>query len=206
MAGKTPREGQHIPENAGVNQDGWSTENEATATCFCGAVQMVVVSVSFDGFIHHSLSASESAGASRGVCLQLRRLSQSHQLVRTTTMAGAFTLLGRSRCRMFATNFTTKDEYTSYARGEDNVQTWSENKTPITGGYMTNGFCKTCGTLMWRQGSSFPGTRFMRVGTVDDIALHESVLKPTVEYFTKDRVEWFHGVSGAKQLKGFFDE
>jgi len=29
---------------AGLAQDGWSNEKEATATCFCGSVQMVFVS------------------------------------------------------------------------------------------------------------------------------------------------------------------
>ena len=28
-----------------LSDDGWSTENEATATCFCGAVQLVLVSL-----------------------------------------------------------------------------------------------------------------------------------------------------------------
>jgi hypothetical protein len=27
-----------------LSDDGWSTENEATATCFCGSVQLVLVS------------------------------------------------------------------------------------------------------------------------------------------------------------------
>jgi hypothetical protein len=30
----------------GLTDDGWSTETEATATCACGAVQMVIVSAS----------------------------------------------------------------------------------------------------------------------------------------------------------------
>ena len=29
---------------AGLARDGWSNEKEATATCFCGSVQMVFVS------------------------------------------------------------------------------------------------------------------------------------------------------------------
>lgn len=29
---------------AGLAHDGWSTEDEATATCFCGAVQLAFVS------------------------------------------------------------------------------------------------------------------------------------------------------------------
>lgn len=28
----------------GLSNDGWSTEDEATATCFCGSVQLVLVS------------------------------------------------------------------------------------------------------------------------------------------------------------------
>ena len=28
---------------AGLARDGWSTSDEATATCFCGAVQLVFV-------------------------------------------------------------------------------------------------------------------------------------------------------------------
>lgn len=35
-------ESQDLPLS-GVARDGWSTETEATATCFCGAVQVVVV-------------------------------------------------------------------------------------------------------------------------------------------------------------------
>jgi len=30
---------------AGLATDGWSTEDEATASCYCGAVQLVFVSV-----------------------------------------------------------------------------------------------------------------------------------------------------------------
>jgi hypothetical protein len=30
---------------AGARQDGWSDENRATATCFCGAVQLSFVSI-----------------------------------------------------------------------------------------------------------------------------------------------------------------
>lgn len=30
---------------AGLARDGWSTDTEATATCFCGSVQLVLVSI-----------------------------------------------------------------------------------------------------------------------------------------------------------------
>ena len=34
---------------AGCANDGWSKEDEATATCFCGAVQLAFVSFTFFG-------------------------------------------------------------------------------------------------------------------------------------------------------------
>jgi hypothetical protein len=106
---------------------------------------------------------------------------------------------------MFATNFTVNDKYIRYIRGEDNLTTWGEDVTTSTGKTMTNGFCKTCGTLMWRQGAAFPGTKFMRVGTVDDENLHQTVLRPQKEYFVENRVGWWHGVENAKQIEGFFE-
>lgn len=36
----------YIPQ-AGCANDGWSKEDEATATCFCGAVQLAFVSFTF---------------------------------------------------------------------------------------------------------------------------------------------------------------
>lgn len=39
----------------------------------------------------------------------------------------------------------------------------------------------------------------MRIGTVDDFELHETKLRPTIEDFTKDRVEWLKPVDGLEQ-------
>ena len=36
---------------AGSANDGWSKEGEATATCFCGAVQLAFVSITLDSAI-----------------------------------------------------------------------------------------------------------------------------------------------------------
>lgn len=36
---------------AGGADDGWSTEDEATATCFCGAVQLSFVSYFLNGIL-----------------------------------------------------------------------------------------------------------------------------------------------------------
>ena len=67
---------------------------------------------------------------------------------------------------------------------------------------MTNYFCATCGTLMYRVGSAFPGMSILRIGTVDDFSLHETKLKPRVQQFCKDRVGWLGAVEGVKQVEG----
>jgi hypothetical protein len=47
---------------------------------------------------------------------------------------------------------------------------------------------------MYRRSSAWPEMTIPRVGTVDDFGLHETKLKPQLEQFCKDRVEWFKGV------------
>jgi hypothetical protein len=103
---------------------------------------------------------------------------------------------------MFASNFTVDDKYLKHLRGQDNLKTFSQDKSIGSGQTMTNYFCSTCGTLMYRVGARFPGQSILRIGTVDDFNLHETKLKPTIEQFTKDRVSWFSGVEGAKKFEG----
>lgn len=62
---------------------------------------------------------------------------------------------------------------------------------------MTNFFCSTCGTLMYRRGTGFPGMYITRVGTVDDRSLADTTLRPTVEQFLERRADWLSaGVKG----------
>ena len=68
---------------------------------------------------------------------------------------------------------------------------------------MTNYFCGTCGTLMYRVGSAFPGQSILRIGTVDDFTLHETKLRPRVEQFIKDRVAWCKGLDGVEGVERF---
>lgn len=73
----------HFPR-AGLATDGWSTEDEATATCYCGAVQLAFVSPSSPQ--SKSLqtltptSANKRRRPSRILRLQLRRLPQNNRL------------------------------------------------------------------------------------------------------------------------------
>jgi hypothetical protein len=56
---------------------------------------------------------------------------------------------------------------------------------------------------MYRRGTGFPGMSILRIGTVDDFALHEGKLKPRVEQFVKDRVDWLSGAEGVEQVEGY---
>jgi hypothetical protein len=81
---------------------------------------------------------------------------------------------------------------------------------------MTNCFCDTCGTLMYRLSELYPDFCLLRlgrccprtdglervlilIGTVDDLNPMEGVLERRREAYVKDRVSWFHGMEGAKQ-------
>lgn len=102
---------------------------------------------------------------------------------------------------MFASNFVVDDTYLKHIRGRDNLTTFSQKHTIASGNVMTNHFCSTCGTLMYRVSSGSPGQSILRIGTVDDLNLHETKLKPRVEQFTKDRVAWLHAIEGVRQVE-----
>ncbi|KAJ5912339.1 hypothetical protein N7504_001222 [Penicillium tannophilum] len=154
---------------AGVSDDGWSKEHQATATCYCGAVQLAFPTQGpglVDTFLCH--------------CPDCRKITAS----------------------MFASNFIIADSHIRHLRGRENLKTYSQSRTIASGKRMTNFFCSTCGSLMYRVGEAYPGHSILRVGTVDDFNLHETKLKPRVEQYAKDRVGWLRGVEGVGQVMG----
>ncbi|KFZ12576.1 hypothetical protein V501_04146 [Pseudogymnoascus sp. VKM F-4519 (FW-2642)] len=154
MAASADRSKPYMPL-AGGARDGWSKEDEATATCFCGAVQLAFPTQGpglVDTFVCN--------------CVDCRKITAS----------------------MFASNVTVADTHLKHLRGQDNLKTFSQSHTIGSGKTMTNFFCSTCGTLMYRVGAAFPGLSILRIGTVDDFNLHETKLRPRVEQFTKDRL------------------
>ncbi|KAJ7145403.1 Mss4-like protein [Mycena crocata] len=158
----------YIPLASGAD-DGWSKEDEASATCFCGAVQLAFPTQSpglVDSFICN--------------CADCHKITAS----------------------MFASNFTVADTHLRHLRGQENLSTFRQSRTVHSGSAMTNYFCSTCGTLMYRVSAGFPGFSILRIGTVDDFHLHETKLKPRVEQFTKNRVGWLSGVKGLEQFEG----
>ncbi|KAJ6127983.1 hypothetical protein N7471_009200 [Penicillium samsonianum] len=154
---------------AGLANDGWSNENEATATCFCGAVQLAFP-VQGAGLIDTFICN----------CTDCRKITAS----------------------MFASNVTIADSHLRHLRGRETLKAFSQSRTIASGNNMTNYFCSTCGTLMYRVGAAFPGMSILRIGTVDDFNLHETKLKPRVEQFVKDRVGWMHDVEGVEKVEG----
>ena len=97
---------------------------------------------------------------------------------------------------MFTSAFIVADTHLKHLRGQENLKTFATNIPIISGLYMTNYFCDTCGVLMYRISERYPGSSILRLGTVDDFNLVETKLKPKAEIFAKDRVAWWHGVPG----------
>ncbi|KAF2494484.1 hypothetical protein BU16DRAFT_527564 [Lophium mytilinum] len=167
MAATADKSKPYIPL-AGAANDGWSTEDSATATCFCGTVQLAFPTAGpglVSTFVCH--------------CTDCRKITAS----------------------MFASNFTIADAHLTHVRGRDNLKTYAQSRTIASGKLMTNYFCSTCGTLMYRVGEAFPGHSILRIGTVDDFNLHETKLKPKREIYVKDRCGWVSAIEDAQQLE-----
>ncbi|WYZ35418.1 hypothetical protein EsH8_X_000065 [Colletotrichum jinshuiense] len=153
---------------AGVAQDGWSNEDEATATCLCGVVQLAFPTQGpglLNRFICH--------------CANCRKISSS----------------------MFCSCFAVADTHLRHLRGKENLKTFTQSKTVATGNDVSNYFCGTCGSLLYRVSSGFPGMSVLRIGTVDDFQLAETKLKPQAEHFISKRVAWLQPVDGVKQVE-----
>jgi len=76
------------------------------------------------------------------------------------------------------------------------LSTWTQ--TVNSGNSMTNHSCGTCGSLLYRTSSGYPGKLAVKVGGIDD---EDVVLKyvPDVEIFTRSRASWVKPVEGAVQ-------
>ncbi|KAK5134510.1 hypothetical protein LTR08_006427 [Meristemomyces frigidus] len=102
----------------------------------------------------------------------------------------------------FASNFVVADAALKHERGEDTLTRWAQSKTIASGSTMENSFCPTCGTLMYRRSTKYPGASILRLGTLDDVSLMEGKMKPTVEQYVQNRVSWLKGADGVEQHMG----
>ncbi|KAJ3005816.1 hypothetical protein HKX48_000457 [Thoreauomyces humboldtii] len=158
----------YIPR-AGLAIDGWSNDAEATATCYCGAVQL-------------SFPTQGPGLVGTVIC----HCTDCHKITAS----------------MYSSIFTIQDTHLKHVRGKDALRVFKHSETIASHGSMANHFCGTCGTLMYRVGSRFPGVSLLRIGTVDDFHLHETKLKPQVEQFVEDRVAWARPCEGVRQCEG----
>ncbi|ETS86093.1 hypothetical protein PFICI_04118 [Pestalotiopsis fici W106-1] len=175
-----------------LGQDGFSNEKTATATCYCGSVQLEFVSINI------------TTGWNAPPLIPSYTLDK--QPVEGDDMVDSF-ICNCTDCRkitasVFASNLIIRDRGIKHLRGRDKLTEFGQNRTIVTGNTMTNYFCSVCGTLMYRISSASPDKKIMRLGTVDDFNLHETKLKPRIEQFCKDRVAWFSGGDGVKQYDG----
>ncbi|KAI1362275.1 Mss4-like protein [Xylaria arbuscula] len=168
MAAAADKTKPYVPHNS-LKQDGWSTDTEATATCFCGTVQ-ITLPLEAPGLVEVFVCN----------CSDCRKITAS----------------------MFASNIIAREDAVKHLRGRENLKTFAQSKTIGTGNLMTNYFCGTCGTLLYRIGEGFPGRIIARLGTVDDFNLADTKLRPKTEQFIEERVSWFTGCEGAKQAQG----
>ncbi|KUJ24158.1 uncharacterized protein LY89DRAFT_679376 [Mollisia scopiformis] len=152
---------------AGCARDGWSKEDSATATCYCGAVQLAFP----------TKAPGLYSGAFTCHCTDCRKIT----------------------ALMFTSTFTILDTHLTHIRGRENLTAFAQSQTTNSSRTMTNYFCKTCGTLMYRVGTK--GASILRLGTVDDFHLHEAKLKPNREIWTKDRVGWVSPIEGLSSLR-----
>ncbi|EGY18627.1 uncharacterized protein VDAG_09153 [Verticillium dahliae VdLs.17] len=104
---------------------------------------------------------------------------------------------------MFTSGFIVLDSHLKHIRGEENLKQFSQSDTiKQEGKPMTNFFCSTCGTLMYRRSAGIPGASILRIGTVDDFRLAETALEPTIEQYVKHRVSWIKDIEGMVQFDG----
>lgn len=104
---------------------------------------------------------------------------------------------------MFTTGIVVLDTHLTHVRGEENLKQFSQSDTiERDGSAMTNFFCITCGSLMYRRSSAYEGVSVLRGGTVDDFKLVETVLKPGDEQFCKHKMAWLSSIKDLKQSLG----
>lgn len=104
---------------------------------------------------------------------------------------------------MFTSGFIILDAHLTHIRGEENLKLFSQSQTiEQKGNVMTNFFCSTCGSLMYRRSAGVPGASILRIGTVDDFKLAENALRPSIEQYVKHRVDWLKDIENMAQFEG----
>ncbi|KAF9886726.1 hypothetical protein FE257_011103 [Aspergillus nanangensis] len=86
--------------------------------------------------------------------------------------------------------------------GKDHLKEY--NLTHESGMHMTTHFCSECGCVLYKTADrkDFQDDVIVLAGTLDDPnALDE--IKPSAEFFVRERASWWPALDGARQLGGF---
>lgn len=105
---------------------------------------------------------------------------------------------------MFSTGLIIINTHLKHLRGQDNLAKFSQSETIGSGNVMSNYFCKTCGSLMYRTSEVYEGISILRLGTVDDFSLADTALRPHIEQWTKHRVGWLDDVENVERSEDQF--
>ncbi|KAK6443639.1 hypothetical protein LTR95_000466 [Oleoguttula sp. CCFEE 5521] len=178
-----------------------------TATCYCGAVQLEIASRRTIISLHSKtkIYSSQSKVTASSTLTQGLSPRDWHN-VRLERKSPIERYRSPWLTPANVHQITVETPHLRHIRGEDNLSAYATAKTINTGNTMTSSFCKTCGALMYRRSSGFPGLSFCRIGTVDEIELHDEVLKPMAEQFTVSRAKWLEPVEGVRQTEGMSTE
>jgi hypothetical protein len=184
----TPKNFEPSVSATGGDEEAWSNEEEATATCFCGSVRLVVVCMPSQWSVLTPM------------------LILMPQPLRSPGLLDTF-ICNCKDCHkftasMFTTAFVVADSYLKHVRGHGELKTYRHTRPSAMGNIVTNYFCSNCGTLMYRASTGFPGISALRVGTVDDHNLHNTKLKPRRELFVENRAGWLSDVDGVEKVVG----
>ncbi|KAF2718215.1 hypothetical protein K431DRAFT_333011 [Polychaeton citri CBS 116435] len=84
--------------------------------------------------------------------------------------------------------------------GDQKPSTWT--KKSDHGNSITNHFCGTCGTTLWRTGGAAVNTDNigLRAGVLDDQSLLDT--PPAIEVYVEKRPPWISKIESAVQLDG----
>jgi len=94
----------------------------------------------------------------------------------------------------YSTNFIVPEDGFKVTSGKPKTIT----KTADSGNEITSHFCGDCGSTLFRDGASFPGSKIIKVGVMDDAEVLNDG-KPMVELFAPERVNWVSEIGGAAQ-------
>jgi hypothetical protein len=67
---------------------------------------------------------------------------------------------------------------------------------------VTYNYCSNCPTILFVQAEAMNGVNIVKMGTLDDEEVYNSLGKPQMEIYTRNRPQWCEAIEGAKQSEG----